>query len=49
MDKDEFDSDVDEVCTTVTKNVVPELPTDLDGFMEYLRAWAKRAVPKETA
>ncbi len=33
----------------MSSNTVPELPTDLDEFMEYLRAWAKRAVPKETA
>lgn len=49
MNQQEFESKVDEVCVKVAENTVPELPTDLDGFMEYLRAWAKRTVPKETA
>ena len=49
MNKQEFDSKVDKICLKLEKNVVPELPElprDLDAFMEYLKAWAKRAVPK---
>ena len=46
MTQEEFYTDIDEVCVGVAKTVVPELPSDLAGFMEYLKAWAKRAVPK---
>ena len=47
MNQQEFDSDVDEVCVKVAENVVPEIPTDLGDFIEYLNDWARRVTTKE--
>ena len=49
MDQDEFDTDVDEVCVKMAENVVPEIPTDLGAFIEYLKDWARRVTPKKTS
>ena len=47
MDQDEFNSDVDKVCVKVAENIVPEIPTDLSAFIEYLNDWARRVTPKK--